>query len=269
MRIQSERKIHIRGKTIGGPEILVCLPLTASNRTELLRDAKELLQLTPDILEWRIDGFDQARDIDKSLATLADLRKEISSIPLIFTCRIASEGGLQTFSRDARLNLILKSIETGLVDLIDIELINDEEFIEAVVAEAKQYDVNLILSYHDFEKTPDEDFILERLLSAQTQGANEGVLEQVRPGANIAKVAVMPTSIKDVLTLLNATFKARTCGLKIPLITMSMGAQGIVTRLAGGLWGSDITFAIGKNASAPGQIPIEDLRKVLAIVYHQ
>jgi 3-dehydroquinate dehydratase-1 len=257
MRIQSERKIHIRGKTIGGPEILVCLPLTASNRTELLRDAKELLQLTPDILEWRIDGFDQARDIDKSLATLADLRKEISSIPLIFTCRIASEGGLQTFSRDARLNLILKSIETGLVDLIDIELINDEEFIEAVVAEAKQYDVNLILSYHDFEKTPDEDFILERLLSAQTQGAN------------IAKVAVMPTSIKDVLTLLNATFKARTCGLKIPLITMSMGAQGIVTRLAGGLWGSDITFAIGKNASAPGQIPIEDLRKVLAIVYHQ
>jgi 3-dehydroquinate dehydratase-1 len=257
MRIQSERKIHVRSKTIGGSEILVCLPLVANTRTDLLRDVKELLRLAPDIVEWRIDGFDQAQDIDKSLATLYDLRKEISSIPLIFTCRIDTEGGIQTFSRDTRLNLILKSIKTGLVDLIDIELINDVKFIDTIVAEAKQYKVNIILSYHNFEKTPDEDFILKRLLRAQTLGAD------------IAKVAVMPNSLKDVLTLLNATLKARTGKLKIPLITMSMGVQGIITRLAGGLWGSDITFAIGKNASAPGQIPIEDLRKVLAILYHQ
>ena len=255
MIIQSDRKIHVRGKTIGGPEIQICLPLLANTRTDLLRDAKELLRLTPDLVEWRIDGFDQAQDIAKSLATLYDLRKEIRSIPLIFTCRIDSEGGIQTFSRDTRLNLILESIQTGLVDLIDIELSNDAEFIDTIIADAKQNKVNVILSYHDFEKTPGEDFILERLLSAQTIGAD------------IAKVAVMPNGIKDVLTLLNATLRARTSELKIPLITMSMGAQGIVTRLAGGLFGSDITFAIGKNASAPGQIPIEDLRKVLAILH--
>lgn len=256
MRIQSERKIHVKGKTIGGPEVLICLPLVASTRTDLLHDAKELLRFAPDIVEWRVDGFDQARDIDKSLATLSDLRKEIGSVPLIFTCRIDSEGGIQRFNRNTRLNLILKSIKTGLVDLIDIELSNDTEFIDTILTYAKQYEVNVILSYHDFEKTPGEEFILRRLLRAQTLGAD------------IAKVAVMPNSIKDVLTLLNATFKAKTSKLKIPLITMSMGAQGIVTRLAGGLWGSDITFAIGKNASAPGQIPIEDLRKVLAILYH-
>ncbi|UCH24013.1 MAG: type I 3-dehydroquinate dehydratase, partial [Deltaproteobacteria bacterium] len=48
---------------------------------------------------------------------------------------------------------------------------------------------------------------------------------------------------------------------------MSMGKLGIVTRIVGGLFGSDITFAIGKISSSPGQIPIEELRKAMAIIY--
>ena len=82
-------------------------------------------------------------------------------------------------------------------------------------------------------------------------------------GADIAKVAVMPKNYKDVLVLLNATLKARTEHLEIPIITMSMGPEGGVTRLAGGLFGSDLTFAIGKEASAPGQIPIGELRQAM------
>ena len=86
-------------------------------------------------------------------------------------------------------------------------------------------------------------------------------------GADIAKVAVMPKNYKDVLILLNATLKARTEHLEIPIITMSMGPEGGVTRLAGGLFGSDLTFAIGKEASAPGQIPIGDLRQAMSVLY--
>ena len=67
--------------------------------------------------------------------------------------------------------------------------------------------------------------------------------------------------------LLSATLKARTEALEIPIVTMSMGAEGVVTRLAGGLFGNDITFAIGKNASAPGQIPIGELRRAMAVLY--
>jgi 3-dehydroquinate dehydratase-1 len=105
------------------------------------------------------------------------------------------------------------------------------------------------LSYHNFDETPDEAFILDRLVTA-------GKL-----GADVAKVAVMPKSYKDVLTLLSATYTARTERLDIPIITMSMGAEGGITRIAGGLFGSDLTFALGKASSAPGQIPIDDLRK--------
>ena len=100
-----------------------------------------------------------------------------------------------------------------------------------------------------------EAFIYDKLLEAQEKGAD------------IAKMAVMPKNYADVLTLLGATLKARTGAVNIPIITMSMGPEGGVTRVAGGLFGSDLTFAIGKESSAPGQIPISDLRQAMAVLY--
>ena len=139
---------------------MICLPLMAKNKRDLLHEARELLHLTPDILEWRVDGFDQAGMIDKSLLVLSELRGQIRSIPLILTCRIDTEGGIQKINQDIRLNLILKSIKTGLLDMVDIELVNDAAFIGLILDNAKQHNVKVILSYHNFEKTPDENFIL-------------------------------------------------------------------------------------------------------------
>ena len=85
--------------------------------------------------------------------------------------------------------------------------------------------------------------------------------------SDIAKIAVMPVSEKDVLTLLQATLEAKEKHVKIPLITMAMGGKGSITRIAGGLFGSSITFAAGKRSSAPGQIGIEQLRQAIEIFY--
>ncbi len=68
-----------------------------------------------------------------------------------------------------------------------------------------------------------------------------------------------------MLVLLQATEEARQ-EVEIPLITMSMGALGAITRLAGGLFGSAVTFAVGRQSSAPGQIPIEDVQTVLSVI---
>ena len=138
---------------------------------------------------------------------------------------------------------------------MDIELINDEPFITDIRLAAVRHGVKLMLSYHDFNKTPDEDFIFGTLKRAQALGAD------------IAKVAVMPESYQDVLTLLKATLKARAEAVNIPMATMSMAREGVVTRMAGGLFGSDITFALGLASSAPGQIPIGDLRQAMALLY--
>jgi 3-dehydroquinate dehydratase I len=255
VRLQSEINVTVRQTVIGGPEPLVCLPLVAAKKNDLLDQAAALKQLQPDMVEWRIDGYEGACDTADCLATLDALRTAIGDMPLIFTCRIDAEGGLQPIPQPTRQTLIDAAIQSGKVDIVDIELINGPVFIENVREAAERHGVKLILSYHDFDKTPEEDFIRGKLERAQALGAH------------IAKVAVMPGDYQDVLILLNATLKARTRTVKIPMITMSMAQQGAVTRMAGGLFGSDITFAIGQASSAPGQIPIGELRQAMALLY--
>ena len=81
-------------------------------------------------------------------------------------------------------------------------------------------------------------------------------------GANVAKVACMPSTPGDTLTLLQATWEASQ-KMSIPLITMSMGQIGAVSRAVGGLFGSAATFATVGAASAPGQMPVDELKPVL------
>ena len=256
MRLQCRRPVKVRGKIIGGAAPLVCLPLVAKDSDDLLRQNRELMPLDPDLLEWRIDGFNAVADVDHSLATLARLRSAMGdNIPLIFTCRTDLEGGMGHVSRETRLNLVMSAMATGMVDIVDVELCNDGAFIETVRSAATKNGVNVILSSHDFEKTPGEAVILERLGRAQALGAD------------IAKIAAMPKNYQDVLLLLNATLRARTDLLEIPMVTISMGEEGLLSRLAGGLFGSDITFAMGKAESAPGQIPIRTLRQAMSVLY--
>jgi 3-dehydroquinate dehydratase-1 len=255
MRLQSEKKITVKGKVIGGVDPLICLPLVAETKADLLDQATDLTALAPDLLEWRIDGYGMVADIGDSLQTLTELRAAIGEIPLIFTCRIDAEGGILKIDQQVRLELITEAVRTAAVDIIDVEMCNEQSFIDRVIEATQRDDAKLIFSYHNFDQTPDEGFIHAKLVEARDLGAD------------IAKVAVMPNNYGDVLTLLSATLKARTEGLGIPIVTMAMGPGGAVTRLAGGLFGSDITFAIGKEASAPGQIPIGALRKAMDVLY--
>jgi 3-dehydroquinate dehydratase-1 len=257
MRLQSPKIIEVKGRTIGGPAPLICLPLVAPNKKELGHQTQELMRLDPDLLEWRIDAFDQLEAVDDCLQALQAVRTATASVPLIFTCRIDREGGIHKITQQNRLDLITASMRSGMLDIVDIELCNEASFIQTVLDAAHAHDVKVMLSYHDFEKTPEKDVILDRLVRAQESGAH------------IAKVAVTPKNYDDVLVLLDATLRARTESLQIPMVTISMGPEGLVSRLAGGLFGSDITFAIGKSASAPGQIPIKELRAAMAVLYPQ
>jgi len=249
MRLQSKKTLKIRNKILGGPVPLICLPLVATDQNLLLEQAVEVCSFDPDVIEWRVDKFDAVLDTDAVLMALGALRGTIGNIPMIFTCRVIHEGGFQEIAAEDRLRLNKAVIASGQTDLIDTEMSNGEAMVAEMKAACQNAGCPLILSYHNFDETPDEAFILDRLVAA-------GQL-----GADVAKVAVMPKTYKDVLTLLSATYTARTERLDIPIITMSMGGEGGITRIAGGLFGSDLTFALGKASSAPGQIPIADLRK--------
>ena len=168
MRQQSKLQIHVRsGKIIGGELPLVCLPLVGDSRAKIVKEAQALTKLQPDLLEWRIDGYDEVERIEACLLLLQEVRDVIGDIPLIFTCRIISEGGLKEISPERRLKLYLAAIATGEIDLVDVELCNDKAFIETIKTQARDNSVSLILSYHNFELTPAESFIYGKLVEAR------------------------------------------------------------------------------------------------------
>ena len=123
MRLQSQIKVIVRGKVIGGPNLLVCLPLVAAEKPDLLNQATELKQLDPDLFEWRIDGYDNVEDLSDSIQTLKEVRANIGSIPLILTCRIDSEGGLKKIAQDIRLDLIQTAVQSKYFDINNIQIL--------------------------------------------------------------------------------------------------------------------------------------------------
>ena len=120
MRLQSNKKVTVKNKVFGGPIPLICLPLVAKDRSALLQQTAELTRLDPDLLEWRIDGYDQVDDFSACLEALQALKAAMGSIPLIFTCRIHLEGGFKELSQETRLQLITAAIESGGVEIVDV-----------------------------------------------------------------------------------------------------------------------------------------------------
>ena len=103
------------------------------------------------------------------------------------------------------------------------------------------------------------EVICGSMFSGKTEELIRRLTRMQEMGADVAKIAVMPQSREDVMTLMEATMEADH-SLDIPVVTMSMGRMGVLSRLAGTLTGSAMTFASVGEASAPGQIPIEQMR---------
>ena len=242
-----ETPINLRGREFGGPEPLFCVPLVAGEPAELLAQAEVARTLEPDLVEWRADFSN-----DLTPAGLVDtgklLREVLRDVPVIFTLRKKAEGGAQEMPQTARRAAIEAVLHSGSIDVIDLELANEPEFLEPLVGIARQHGVRVILAFHDFQGTPTDEAMLAMIASMHANGAD------------IAKIAVMPKAPGDVLRLLRVTAEARRIYPGLPLAVMSMGALGSITRVAGFLYGSDMAFAVGKEASAPGQIPIKDAR---------
>ncbi len=248
------KPLTLRGRTLGGERPLICSPLVGRNRERLLAEATNVHGKAPEVIEWRVDYYDAIGDTAAVLETGGALRRIVGDTPIIFTRRSIREGGETIPIGDAEVVKLYAAVAASrLVDLIDFEMGNDPDQIREVRAATRAAGTHLILSYHNFGYTPGADFLVQRFLEAE------------RLGADVAKVAVMPRDRIDVLTLLTATAQAEAKS-RIPLISMSMGPLGAVTRMIGGVFGSSLSFAIGEGASAPGQIPIADLKALYDIV---
>jgi 3-dehydroquinate dehydratase-1 len=232
----------------------ICTPLTGKNTDELIAELHNIIPKKPDLIEWRADFYDQIDQFDQVILTAQEISKNCSGIPMLFTIRSHKEGGQSIPLTEEGIVELLSSIcQTDFVSMIDFEASNKPEHIKQLREVSSNHQKKLILSYHNFEYTPDKSELLDRLRVAKSYGAD------------VAKAAVMPKDEKDVLALLEVTKDAQD-ELNIPIITMSMGGLGAISRMLGWMYGSAVTFAVGEKSSAPGQIPIENLREIIELV---
>ena len=222
---------------------------------EILKEAATFSSLPVDVAEWRVDWYDDVFDTEEVLTTAKQLNEALGEIPVLFTFRTSKEGGEKEISPEQYAQLNKAVAESGYVDLVDVEVFTGDEIVTSIISHAHANGVKVIASNHDFAKTPEKDEIVRRLRKMQTLGAD------------IPKIALMPTCKKDVLTLLEATLEMSEQYADRPIITMSMAGTGVVSRLTGETFDSALTFGAASKASAPGQIGVQELKQVLDIIH--
>ena len=246
--------IEVRGLLIGEGRPKICAPLVGRDSEELAREVALTAAAAPDLVEFRIDFFREVGDPEKVTAALRLLRRELGETPILFTFRTKGEGGQADIGWDRYAELNELACGSGLIDLVDLELFAPEPQRSRVASRARALGVRLVVSNHDFGKTPDVSVMVGRLAAAAQIG-------------DIPKIAVMPCRAEDVLALLAASVEAGKRLGGAPRIALSMGGIGAVSRLTGEVFGSAVTFGSVVAASAPGQIPVQELRVGLDIVH--
>ena len=247
--------VKVRNTVIGEGMPKICVPIVGVTKEAILDEARAITKLPADVVEWRIDWFENVFDFDKLVDVLKDLRGVLGDMPILMTFRTSKEGGEKAIEDEVYADINIKAAQTGYVDLVDVEVFTGDEIVKKIIDGAHAAGVKVVASNHDFFKTPDKDDIVGRLRKMQDLGAD------------IPKIAVMPQNKKDVLTLLAATEEMASEYADRPIITMSMAGTGVISRLAGEVFGSALTFGAAAKASAPGQMGVEDLKQVLTLLH--
>ena len=279
--------------TSGSGELpAVAVSLTGPTAARARIQARRAIEAGADVLELRVDLLEEADAlvafaeasgaespapdpmvvVTAAAQVLECLRRMVDvvdGVPLLLTCRTATEGGrahLDDAGYGAVLGAVLDDLSTWAPErrpaAIDVEV--QRGCLPGVSEQAHGLGIDVVASFHDFEATPADD-VLEEVLARM---ASEG--------ADLAKIAVWPASADDVARLLGVCARATAdpgegTGLGVPVAAMSMGALGAVSRVAPA-FGTALTFAVVSDeqgetqASAPGQLPIQDVRRCLGLL---
>ncbi len=248
------KSVRVRNTVIGEGVPKICVPLAAATIQEICEQAREIMLLPVDLLEWRADWYDEVLSSGAVSTVLRELRKIIGELPLLMTFRTRKEGGERAVEISAYAQMLIEAAETGLIDIADVELSTGKKEFIRITRELHARGVKVIGSSHDFGGTPGRKELITRLL------------EMHELGADILKIAVMPHDIDDVLTLLSVSAEMKNRSDIQPVIAISMSSLGTVSRIAAEVFGSAVTFGAAVRASAPGQIDAKELKYMLDVL---
>jgi len=228
--------------------MLICVPIKENTQKMAL---KRLFQIKgkADLAEiW----LDQIKDLD-----LKNLLKK-APLPVICVCKKPSEKGSFEGSYSEIADILLEAVKND-AEYVDVPLKMPKNLSNKIFQYCHRSKVigqksKVILSFHDFKKTPPFSKMLKI------------TREMKKRGADIVKIAVMAKSIQDTFSII---FLARQLqSEKIPHILISIGKKGILSRVITPFLGGTIMFApLFKNqASASGQLTVDELKKAWALI---
>ena len=216
----------------------ICVSIALKDAKSIEKEAGRAFELGADYIEIRFD-FLNPELLPEALEAVYEIKDRT-----VFTLRSRSQGGMFLGSEQNRLHWLYKLAEQEPM-LLDVELDtlkkNDElaDFLEKKKSP-------LLVSWHDFEKTPPSDTIAD-------------VLSEMRTYSNYVKIVTTAHSIEDSLRLLELYETA----IGLSPIFFAMGDAGVISRLLCTLIGNaPFTYASLEKALAPGQLTVQQMKKL-------
>ncbi|MDD6038629.1 MAG: type I 3-dehydroquinate dehydratase [bacterium] len=244
--------LNVKGYKIGCGEPLICVPIVETNRDSILSKVNRLKACNTQMIEWRMDWFEAIQDQRAVLELLAQISEiaEAGQMILLVTYRSKAQGGEGTLEEKQVVELLIEIGKSKKADLIDVEFFAVSDA-KRIIEHLHRLHARVVASHHDFKETP-------------AMKEMYGYLQQMYDAdADILKIAMMPNKSTDVASLLMVTASFHEVYPNTPLITMSMGSLGVISRAGGETFGSCVTFGADGVASAPGQMNKDELREVL------
>ena len=196
-----------------------------------------------DLIEWRADFLPK----EAILQVAPAIFEKFAGRELLFTLRTRAEGGEIDLDSAEYVQIIKDVAQLYQPEYIDFEYFSHKDVFEEMLDFP-----NLVLSYHNFQETPDNMMeILSELTSLTPK---------------VVKVSVMAHTEQDVLDLMNFTRGFKTLNPEQEYVTISMGKMGKVSRITSDVTGSSWSFASLDEASAPGQISLSSMKKIREIL---
>lgn len=231
------------------PKVILTLSDVQNTDQSIISEAKTYIEYF-DVIEYRADLAEGNTDFYAS--EISFIKDNFPSKQILFTYCTEDINGKTKIAMDAYYELVKEVIEKKLCDIIDLELMMYEDYMDKLLVLARANNIEVLISHHEYEFTPrikDMMAIYNRMILLK---------------ADYCKLAVKPIDGKDVLNLMTAVYETKqNCDLNI--IGIAMEDIGRITRIACGVFGSSMTFGYVGEPVAPGQIHIKDLHDQIAL----
>jgi 3-dehydroquinate dehydratase-1 len=216
----------------------ICVSIAPQNTKSIIKESDRAFDLGADYVEIRFD-FLNPDLLPEALQAARGIKNRT-----VFTLRSRSEGGRFASSEENRLHWLYRLAEQEPM-LLDIELDTlkkNDEFADFLEKKRSP----LLVSWHDFKKTPPSDSIAD-------------ILSEMRTYSNYVKIVTTAQSVEDSLRLLELYETA----IGLFPIFFAMGDPGVISRLLCTLVGNaPFTYASLEKSLAPGQLTLQQMKKL-------